>query len=165
MMPNGVGTASPPAKSLPPRTVWQSLQLPIAARSRPRLTRAGAKDCGEGDSIAAIAGRHSITKHATAATITTPATTLATICDLVIRPRPALFIVRAEPCLTHIAGYRSHTKHRSLPVEIPWRLRPTIMAKRERPGSTPNALAAHKPPAASHDAAFAQLHCARPIRG
>ena len=30
----------PPAKALPPRAVWQSLQLPIAARSRPRLTNA-----------------------------------------------------------------------------------------------------------------------------
>ena len=42
-MPNGVGTGSPPAKFLPPRTVWQSLQLPIAANSRPRLIKSGAE--------------------------------------------------------------------------------------------------------------------------
>jgi hypothetical protein len=59
-MPKGVGTARPPAKSLAPRTVWQSLQLPMAARSRPRLTNALSKDCGAGGSTAAIAGRHTI---------------------------------------------------------------------------------------------------------
>jgi len=32
IVPNGVGTGRPPVKLLPPRTVWQSLQLPVAAR-------------------------------------------------------------------------------------------------------------------------------------
>ena len=58
IVPNGVGTGRPPAKLLPPRTVWQSLQFPIAASSRPRLTRLVSNDCGLGGSIAAIAGRH-----------------------------------------------------------------------------------------------------------
>src|SRR5439155_686394 len=67
IVPNGVGTGRPPAKFLPPRTVWQSLQLPIAARSRPFLTRAGSKDCAAGGSIAASAGRQAIAKPAAAA--------------------------------------------------------------------------------------------------
>ncbi len=77
MVPNGVGTGSPPAKSLPPRTVWQSLQLPIAARSRPRFTSAVSNDRGAGGSITAIAGRPVIAKAATA---------LPIIRDFVIRP-------------------------------------------------------------------------------
>src|SRR5580698_4897496 len=58
MVPNGVGTGSPPAKLARPRTVWQSLQLPIAASSRPRLTSAGSNEPGAGCSMAAIAGSH-----------------------------------------------------------------------------------------------------------
>src|SRR6266853_1204138 len=86
IVPNGVGTGSPPAKFLPPRTVWQSLQLPIAARSRPRLTRAASNDCGAGGSIAAIAGRHAIAKAATAPPMTSAARTLPIIRDFVMRP-------------------------------------------------------------------------------
>src|SRR6476660_2426331 len=86
MVPNGVGTGKPPAKALPPRTVWQSLQLPIAARSRPRLTRFASKDCGAGGSIAGIAGRHATAKAATTPPIKSPAAMPATILDLVIRP-------------------------------------------------------------------------------
>src|SRR5258708_10517075 len=86
IVPNGVGTGSPPAKFLPPRTVWQSLQLPIAARSRPRLIRAASKDCGAGGSIAAIAGRHPIAKAATAPPMTSAARALPIIRDFVIRP-------------------------------------------------------------------------------
>ena len=85
-MPNGVGTGRPPAKFLPPRTVWQSLQLPIAARSRPRLTSGGIEGCGAGGSIAAIAGRQAIAKAATAPAISTMTTMLAMIrADPVIR--------------------------------------------------------------------------------
>ena len=65
-MPNGVGTGSPPAKFFPPRTVWQSLQLPIAASSRPCLTSAASKLCGLGGSIAAMAGRQATANAATA---------------------------------------------------------------------------------------------------
>src|SRR5712675_1132415 len=86
MVPNGVGTGSPPAKFRAPRTVWQSLQLPIAARSRPRLTRAVSNDCGAGGSIAAIAGRHVIAKAATALAIKTAAITLPTIREFLIGP-------------------------------------------------------------------------------
>src|SRR5438132_2672454 len=81
IVPNGVGTGRPPAKFLPPRTVWQSLQLPIAARSRPRLTRAASKASGPGGSTAAIAGRHTIAKAAAAPPSSTTATMLATIRD------------------------------------------------------------------------------------
>src|SRR5512146_1585926 len=72
MVPNGVGTGRSPAKSRPPRRVWQELQLPIAMRSRPRLTRVGSNVEGEGGSTAAIPGRH-----ATAKTAAAPATTSA----------------------------------------------------------------------------------------
>src|SRR5947209_10309948 len=80
MMPNGVGTGKPPAKSLAPRSVWQSLQLPIAASSRPRLTCAGSNDRGAGGSIAAIAGRH-----ASATAAAAPATTIAAMTPAMIR--------------------------------------------------------------------------------
>src|SRR6476661_681469 len=66
MVPNGVGTGSPPAKFLPPRTVWQSLQLPIAANSRPRLTSAASKLCGLNGSIAAMADRQATANAAAA---------------------------------------------------------------------------------------------------
>src|SRR5436305_13470434 len=79
MAPNGVGTARPPAKSLAPRTVWQSLQLPVAASARPRLTKPASNDCGAGGSIAAIAGRQMIANAATAAASTMMAMTLAMI--------------------------------------------------------------------------------------
>src|SRR5580692_262146 len=66
MVPNGVGTGKPRAKALPPGAVWQSLQLPIAARSRPRLTSGGLKDCGAGGSVPSIAGRQATAKAAIA---------------------------------------------------------------------------------------------------
>src|ERR1019366_10760122 len=106
IVPNGVGTGRPPAKSLPPRTVWQSLQLPIAARSRPRLTSTKSNDCGAGGSIAAIAGRHAIANAATAPPITSAASTLTIIRDFVIRPeviRPDSFL---ELLLAQIRGQR-----------------------------------------------------------
>src|SRR5258705_13666412 len=88
IVPNGVGTGRPPAKALPPRTVWQSLQLPIAARSRPRLTIAASNDCGAGGSMVAIAGR--LAKAAIAPAIRMPAMTLAIMRgDLVIRLGPS----------------------------------------------------------------------------
>ena len=89
-MPNGVGTGRPPAKLAPPRTVWQSLQLPIAASSRPRLTKAGSNDAGAGGSIAAIAGRHATAKPAATPAIRTTATMLAIIRDLAVIPAASL---------------------------------------------------------------------------
>src|ERR1700754_3633846 len=86
MVPNGVGTGRPPAKALPPRTVWQSLQLPSAARSRPLLTRAGSNDCGAGGSIADIAGRQATANAATTPLSTSAITTPAIIFVRVIRP-------------------------------------------------------------------------------
>src|ERR1700740_1491112 len=53
IVPKGVATGKPPVKFLAPRTVWQSLQLPSAASSRPRLTSSGSKDCGGGGERAA----------------------------------------------------------------------------------------------------------------
>src|SRR3954452_19064295 len=79
MVPNGVGTGRPPANALPPRRVWQSPQLPVAASARPRLTRAVSKDCGAGGSIAAIAGRQMTANAATAAASTIRAMTLASV--------------------------------------------------------------------------------------
>src|SRR3954454_8093774 len=73
MVPNGVGTGRPPAKSFSPRRVWQSAQLPVAASARPRLTSAGSNDCGAGGSMAAIAGRQTIANAATAPAIEMPA--------------------------------------------------------------------------------------------
>ena len=86
IVPNGVGTGTLPAKLLPPRNVWQSPQFPIAANSRPRLTRLVSKDCGLGGSIAAIAGRHA-TANAAAAAPTPNATKIPPMsADFVIRP-------------------------------------------------------------------------------
>src|ERR1700730_11483923 len=107
IVPNGVGTGTPPAKSLPPRTVWQSLQLPMAARSRPRLTRAASNDCGAGGSIAAIAGRHAIAKVATAPPIKSAARTLAIIRDFVIRPDSSLRGSFLVLLLAQIRGQRA----------------------------------------------------------
>src|SRR5207253_11502555 len=84
IVPNGVGTGRPPAKLLPPRTVWQSPQLPIAANSRPRLTTLGSKDCGFGGSIAAIAGRHAIANAAAAPPTHKAAKMPPMIADLVL---------------------------------------------------------------------------------
>src|SRR5436309_6207609 len=86
MVPNGVGTGRPPAKFLAPRTVWQSPQFPIAANSRPRLTRLASKDCGLGGSIAAIAGRHAMANAAAAPPTHSAAKMPPMIADLVIRP-------------------------------------------------------------------------------
>src|SRR6201999_2077032 len=36
-VPNGVAMGRPPAKVLPPRTVWQAIQSPARARYSPRL--------------------------------------------------------------------------------------------------------------------------------
>src|ERR1700712_3220273 len=77
MVPNGVGTGKPPAKSFAPRTVWQSLQLPTAASSRPRLTSAGSNDCAAGGSIAAIGDRQLTANAATAPAAMIPAMTPA----------------------------------------------------------------------------------------
>jgi len=56
-VPNGVGSASPPAKGLPPGAVWQVAQLPIAASSAPVSTSAGSKLAAAGGSTGSIAGR------------------------------------------------------------------------------------------------------------
>src|SRR6202012_2297243 len=95
MVPNGVGTGRPPAKLGPPRTVWQSLQLPIAASSRPRLMSAGSNEAGAGGSIAAIAGRHATAKPAAAAAISTTAMAPAIMRDpTVIRCEPFMIVQR-----------------------------------------------------------------------
>src|SRR5215831_4771187 len=97
IVPNGVDTRRPPARFLPPRTVWQSLQLPIAASSRPRLTISGSKDCGAGGSIAAIDGRQAMAK----ANATPPTNSAATmppiIPDLVIGPGALPVSLLARP--------------------------------------------------------------------
>ena len=85
-MPNGVGTGRPPAKFWPPRTVWQVLQLPIAARSRPRLTSAGSNEDGAGGAIAAIVGRQATANAATAPAINAAMTTVAMIRDDLAMP-------------------------------------------------------------------------------
>src|SRR5271168_5302317 len=87
MVPNGVGTGKPPAKVLPPFTVWQSLQLPMAAKSRPRLTSAGSKDGGAGGSIASIAGRQTTAKAAIIPPISAVIAALAMIRGFDIRPK------------------------------------------------------------------------------
>src|SRR5437660_6694708 len=120
IVPNGVGTGRPPAKALPPRTVWQSLQLPIAARSRPRRTRAVSNDCGAGGPIAAIAGRQAKAKAAIAPATRIPATTPTTICgDFFMRLGPSSRSFVAGPCLTHIFGNLSSAERGSLAVEPP----------------------------------------------
>src|ERR1700689_2054690 len=101
MAPNGVGTGNPPAKDLPPRVVWQSLQLPIAARSRPRLISAGSKDCGAGGSIASIAGRQMTAKAAIIPPISAVITTPAMIPDFDIRPK---LLLLWEALLAHLSG-------------------------------------------------------------
>ena len=47
-MPNGVGTASPPAKALLPGTVWQAMQLPTAASFGPLRDQFGIERCALG---------------------------------------------------------------------------------------------------------------------
>src|SRR5271168_4160867 len=106
MVPNGVGTGKPPAKALPPLTVWQSLQLPIAARSRPRLTSAGSKDCAGGGSIPSIAGRQTTAKAAIAPPISAAMAALAMIPDFDIRPKLLLLWVAL---LAQLAGPRPNS--------------------------------------------------------
>src|SRR4051812_32694732 len=90
MVPKGVGTGSPPAKSLPSRTVWQVLQLPITARCRPCLTRSGRKDCLDGDATVAIDGRHA--NAAPAATTSSGADSPATSFQRVMRLATSRFL-------------------------------------------------------------------------
>jgi len=45
-VPNALDNSRPPAKLLPPRMLWQQLQLAVAVSSRPRLMSAVSKDCG-----------------------------------------------------------------------------------------------------------------------
>src|SRR6185437_5988824 len=103
MVPNCVGTGRPPAKLAPPFTVWQLLQLPSAASSRPRLTRAGSNEPATGGSIAAIAGRQAIAKAAAAPAISTTATTLAIMRDPAVIPAVRLLrLSNAWASLAHI---------------------------------------------------------------
>src|ERR1700751_3713793 len=85
IVPNGVATGKPPVKFLAPRTVWQSLQLPSAASSRPRLTSSGSKDCGGGGSIAAITRRQTSAPPTAAPAMTSAARTPPMMPDLAIR--------------------------------------------------------------------------------
>src|ERR1700744_219253 len=100
MVPNGVGTGRPPAKLPPPRTVWQSLQLPIAASSRPCLINAGSNDADVGGSIAAIAGRHVMAKPAAAPAIKTAPMTAAMIRGHPVICPFSLFIVERAALLS-----------------------------------------------------------------
>src|SRR5436853_6197698 len=99
MVPNGVGTGKPPAKSLAPRTVWQSAQLPVAASARPRLTSAGSNDCGDGCSIAAIAGRQITANPATDAASNTTAIRLTTTLRDAIAIRTCFRPAQGRPAL------------------------------------------------------------------
>src|SRR5271168_5503565 len=106
MVPNGVGTGKPPAKALPPGTVWQSLQLPIAARSRPRLTSAGSKDCGAGGSIPSIAGRQATAKAAIVPPISAAKAAPAMFPDFDIRPK---LLLLWDALLAQLAGWRPNS--------------------------------------------------------
>src|SRR5437762_1127025 len=57
IVPNGVGSARPPANVRPPGAVWQALQLPMAASSAPRLMRAASKLRASVIPIGSIEGR------------------------------------------------------------------------------------------------------------
>src|SRR5471032_2426891 len=57
IVPNGVLSGTPPAKFLPPSTVWQPVQLPIRASPSPCFTRARSKLSEAGGEIAASAER------------------------------------------------------------------------------------------------------------
>src|SRR5437763_12017450 len=90
-VPNGVDTGLPPASGSTPRTVWQSMQLPIAASWRPRFTSSASNDWGLGGSTVPMAGRQT---SANAALRTSSTTTMAkpirvemVIPDLHVRPR------------------------------------------------------------------------------
>src|SRR5262249_43142282 len=63
-------TPTPPAKSRPSGAVWQVRQLPIAARSPPRLTSEASKLVGAGRFTGSMAGRQT--------TATVPAPTITT---------------------------------------------------------------------------------------
>src|ERR1700752_2935278 len=96
-VPNGVGTASPPAKLLPPRIVWQELQLPVAASSRPRLMSATSKDCGAKGSIAPSAGRQVTITAVTAPPASNTATIVPMSVALVIRPNGLSGVPSPDP--------------------------------------------------------------------
>src|SRR5260370_4302435 len=119
MAQNGVGTGSPPAKFLAPRTVWQSLQLPIAARSRPRFTSAASNACGADGSIAAITGRQAIAKAATA-----PATSAITMTLAMIRDGPVMRFrwssLSLDDALTQTFCRRSPARRRLPHIEVPF---------------------------------------------
>src|ERR1700755_2333083 len=134
IVPNGVGTGSPPAKFRPPRTVWQSLQFPIAASSRPRLMRVASNACGAGGSIAAIAGRQTTAKTAAAAASSTTASTLAAILgDPVMAFRPRLYLAGIFNTFL-VLHHRSSRGRRSPPVDQTGRLagKPSVLASPDR---------------------------------
>src|SRR6202046_1265274 len=106
IVPNGVGTETPPAKVLPPGAVWQALQFPIPARSRPRLTSAGSKDCGAGGSIPSIAGRQTTAKAAIAPPISAATAAPAIIPDFDIRPK---LLLLWDALLAQLAGWRPNS--------------------------------------------------------
>src|ERR1700709_1685887 len=108
MVPNGVGTGRPAAKGLAPRTVWQSLQLPNAASTRPRLTKPASNDCGAGGSIAAIAGRQMTANAAAAAAKMNITMMLAIIRRDAIQIRNRLGRSGAGTTITHNPPYRFH---------------------------------------------------------
>ena len=127
IVPNGVGTGRPPANALPPRNVWQLLQLPMAASSRPRLTMSASKAGACGRSIADIAGRHMTANAATAPPIMNPAARPAIVRRFTIRPSFSCFGTmlsqirrsRATPALAdQITGQAQNRAEIRLPLPI-----------------------------------------------
>ncbi len=86
IVPNGVGTGKPPAKFLPPRTVWQAIAIAERGELAAALDLGGIERCGlAAGSIAAIAGRQATAKAAAAPPTSSTATTPPMIPDFFIR--------------------------------------------------------------------------------
>src|SRR5665213_454395 len=90
IVPNGVGTAREPAYALPPGTVWQTAQLPIAASAAPFTTKPALTVDALTGSMGSICGFHT----SKAPAITTTATTTN---SAVINLRPLIGRSRARP--------------------------------------------------------------------
>src|SRR5580658_4459278 len=78
----------------------------MAARSRPRLTSAGSKDCGAGGSLVSIAGRQVTAKAAIAPPISAAMASPPTIPGFGICPK---LLLLWEALLAQIAGPRPRT--------------------------------------------------------
>ena len=75
-VPNGVGTATPPAQAAPSCVLWQAAQLPIAASCAPRSIAAGSNAARGGAATGDIVGcdDNAATTMAAAATTTSTMT-------------------------------------------------------------------------------------------